>query len=211
MSNLKEQIVRCVHCGNRTSIEVCHRETACEEVFDEKGEGIAFMNNYFFLTRCKTCDSISLYVSCEADAEPENLNKATLLYPYSKSLGSSVPTTVMHDYEDAKKVEKISPGAFVVLIRKALERLCIDKNAKGYDLKDKLDNLAEKGLIPETLSRMSHAVRLLGNVGAHADEISITADEASIIHEFFIAIIEYVYIAPDKINSLTSRLSNKEI
>ncbi len=58
---------------------------------------------------------------------------------------------------------------------------------------------------------MTHAVRFFGNVGAHAAEISITADEASLIHEFFIAIIEYVYIAPDKINSLTSRLSNKEI
>lgn len=203
----KEQIARCPHCGNRTPLEIRHKETRQEELIDTDGDEVGVAEIYYFVTRCKTCDEIALFSNWEHDDDPEDLERCNLLYPTVKNFPDSVPEVIRLDYEEAKKVEKISPTAFAVLIRKALERLCIDKNGKGRDLAEKLESLSKDGLIPETLSKMTHALRTFGNIGAHAKKTSIEADDAVMLDDFFSAVIEYIYVAPNKINKLTEKLS----
>lgn len=161
---------------------------------------------YYFLVQCKTCEKVSLYSNWEVAADPYYLEEALCLYPKIEKISSSVPDIIRRSYNEAKKVEKISPAALVILIGKSLECLCEDKKAEGNNLKNKLDDLAKKGIIPKTLLKMGHSVRLLRNIGARPSDYDITPDEVKIISDFFVAVIEYVYVAPEKIKSLEEKL-----
>ena len=200
-----EQTITCPHCGNKTPQVVEYETTSTEKVSTLSGR-IFLVDYYYFLVQCKTCNGISLYISSEDAEDPYDLEDAYCLYPKTKAIPSNIPDVIRRSYSEAKKVEKISPAAFVVLIRKSLECLCEDKKAEGNNLKNKLNYLAKKGIIPETLLKMVHGVRLLGNIGAHPSDYDITEEEVGIIGDFFAAVIEYVYIAPEKIKNLEEKL-----
>ncbi len=206
----KEQIIICPHCGKKTPQESKHVVESTTDLIDKNGEFVGTADVYTILVQCKTCKEISLCGSGEWDDNPENLEEATLLYPQMKKLTEGIPEIIRKNYLEAKSIEKISPPAFVVLIRKALEYMCNNKGAKGKTLKEKLDHLAKEGIIPSTLSRMANALRFLGNIGAHAIDFEIGLDEIKIVDDFFVAIIEYVYIAPEKIEKLRERLLKKK-
>jgi len=205
----RKQIVDCPHCGNRTGVTVVARHTDCEKVFDKKGEFIDTFQMFYYLTECQTCSRVSLLGTWEVDDDPSDLSKAQLLYPATKKFSKSVPEEIRGTYNEAKKVINISPDAFSVLIRKALEYLCHNQGEKEYNLKKMLDKLVEKRIIPRNLAQMTEAIRLIGNIGAHASSSKISGNEAKVIDEFFVAIIEYVYIAPEKIRHLQDRLDRK--
>lgn len=200
-----EQTITCPHCGNKTSQIVKYETTSTEKV--STGDGQVFPTEiYYFLVQCKTCNKVSLYNNWELAPDPYDLEDALCLYPKIEKISSSVPDVIRRSYNEVKKVEKISPDAFVVLIGKSLECLCEDKKAEGSNLKNKLEDLAKKGIIPETLLKMGHGVRLLRNIGAHPSDYDITPEEVKIISDFFVAVIEYVYVAPEKIKNLEEKL-----
>lgn len=206
----KEQIIVCPHCGNKTPQEFKYVITKAEDLIDTNGEWAGAVDVYTVLTQCKTCKDSSLFGSSEFSDNPENLEEATLLYPQAKKLSDGVPEIIRKNYLEAKRIEKISPTSFVVLVRKALEYMCNDKSAEGKTLKEKLSYLAKKGVMPITLSKMASALRLLGNIGAHASDFEIDSNEVKTIDDFFIAIVEYVYIAPEKIKKFEQSLLKKK-
>lgn len=201
----QEQTTTCPHCGNKTPQVVKFEITSIEDVSFSDGS-IYPIKIYYFLVQCKTCKKVSLYSNWEVADDPYYLEDALCLYPKIKKISSSVPDVIRRSYNEAKRVENISPAAYVVLIRKSLECLCEDKKAKGNNLKNKLDNLTKEGIIPETLLKMGHSVRLLGNIGAHPSDYDIKPEEVKIISDFFVAVIEYVYVAPEKIKNLEEKL-----
>jgi len=111
-------------------------------------------------------------------------------------------------YEEAKKVKEVSPLAFSLLIRRALEQLCNDKNATGDNLKAKIKDLGTKKVIPEKLSDMADIIRDIGNTGAHAYKFDLNKYDMDVLDDFFIAVVEYVYLAPAKISKIRERLKN---
>jgi len=135
--------------------------------------------------------------------------KATLLYPAPRALGEAIPKEIRKSYEEARKVEKISPNAFAVLIRRSLELLCKDQKAKGNNLKEQIADLSERGIIPKPLVAMAETLRFIGNIGAHKIEVNIDLEETSAIDDFLVAMLEYVYVAPDKIKKLRDSISMK--
>ena len=201
----QEQTTTCQHCGNKTPQVFKFEITSIEDISLSDGS-IHPIKIYYFLVQCKTCEKVSLYSNWEVAADPYYLENALCLYPKIEKISSSVPDIIRQSYNEAKKVEKISPTAFVVLIGKSLECLCEDKKAEGNNLKNKLDDLAKKGIIPKTLLKMGHSVRLLRNIGAHPSDYDITPEEVKIISDFFVAVIEYVYVAPEKIKNLEEKL-----
>lgn len=200
-----EQTITCPHCGNKAPQVVEYETTSIERVSTGDGRALP-LKNYDFLVRCKTCNEVSLYRNWELAEDPYDLKDAYCLYPKIEVIPSIVPDIIRVSHNEAKKVEKISPTAFVVLIGKSLECLCEDKEAEGNNLKNKLEDLAKKGIIPKTLLKMGHGVRLLRNIGAHPSDYDITPEEVKIISDFFVAVIEYVYVAPEKIKSLEENL-----
>ena len=203
----KEQILVCPHCGNKASQEIKCTALGKEEIELDPGN-VTDAEIYTYFVQCKTCLETSIYTDWEYGTNPGNLAHATLLYPSVKKL-MGIPKAIQDSYAEAKRIQKISPIAFAVLIRKVLEYLCKDQNASGASLKQQLEDLADINIIPATLVRMTNALRYLGNLGAHSSEIKIGAEEAQIMDDFFVAVVEYVYVAPEKLRILNEKLKNK--
>jgi len=207
MSN--ESIVICPHCGNKTPHVIKAQTSSPEEVYDTHGEFVGEIENYYYLTECKTCKSICLFTDWEASDNPGNLTEATLLYPSKRKLGEAIPHEINKSYEEAKKVENISPNAFAVLIRRSLELLCRDQKAKGNNLKEQIADLSSRGVIPNTLVEMADTLRFMGNIGAHEIEFDFDKSEIHAIDDFLVAMLEFVYVAPNKIKNLRDSISKK--
>jgi hypothetical protein len=127
-------------------------------------------------------------------------------YPEPTELPSSVPSNVRAVYREASGVKRLAPNAFAVLLRRALESICEDRGVKHGVLARRLQMLAERGEIPPLLAEVSDVVRILGNVGAHASDVSVTPPDTWALDEFFRAIIEYVYVAPSKLEKYKVKL-----
>lgn len=205
-----EVILTCSYCGNKTPHVIKTEISSSEKIYDFNGESLGEMETYYYLTECKTCKGISLYGDWEASDDPGNLREAKLLYPAPRKLGEAIPKEIRKSYEEAKKIEKISPNAFAVLIRRSLELLCRDQKAKGNNLKEQIADLSERGLIPNTLVEMAETLRFMGNIGAHKIESNIDQTEISAIDDFLIAMLEYVYVAPHKIKKFKDSISKKK-
>ena len=96
------------------------------------------------------------------------------------------------------------------MIGRTLEAVCNHENAQGRNLAQKLNDLAQKDKIPNTLVEMAQQLRELRNLGAHEAEDEVTETDVPIIIDFVEAILEYLYVAPAKIEAVRTRLSNVE-
>ncbi len=77
-------------------------------------------------------------------------------------------------------------------------------------LADKLKSLADTGRIPQTLVDVALHLRQLGNLGAHFDEDEVTEKDVLIILDFVELLLEYLYVAPAKIEAVKKRLNKQK-
>ena len=118
-------------------------------------------------------------------------------------------TLVSKAYTSAKNVRFVDPNAFAVLAGRTLEFVCEHEQAQGKVLADKLKYLADSGRIPQILARMCQQLRMLRNLGAHANEDEVKQDDVPYILDFVTTILEYLYVAPTKVARLEERLARK--
>jgi hypothetical protein len=164
------------------------------------GDEIPFDATYF-IARCETCREILIYYS----STEEDFQLAELYWP-DIGLNKSVPKEVSHIYDEAIRIKHLAPNAFAVQIRRALEAICKDRGTRKHNLAQQLNELAEKGEIPKTLSEASDILRLIGNVGAHASETEVHPLQAIAIDQFFKAIVSYVYVSPAMIKEFKENM-----
>ena len=195
-----DPILLCQHCGNKTSHTLL--EKGCEkELIELEDIGEIEIEHFIWFVQCDNCSRHSLFSSLD-----DNEIDTTSLWPKEKRIDEIVPLVVKNAFEEATKVKKISKISFVILIRRALEILCKYESASGKDLYKKIQSLETKGIIPQTLSEMANLIRLLGNEGAHTSSLEIGDIEIDLLDEFFQALVEYVYIAPNKVNRLKNKI-----
>ena len=205
------EIFTCSHCGNRTDHKelIVHTQKVPLGVYTSQGEKIE-AENYILVFECPTCSGItvkSLY-SEEIDGSGEvNMDYVTTLYPSQKEFSDNMPKVLVKIYQEALRVKKISPTSFSLLIRKGLETLCEDQNATGKNLKKKLLFIFKKMELPKKFIEMIDSIRLVGNKSAHDINFEITTKQVESLDYFFLAIIEYVYVAPDKIAEIQKSLT----
>jgi len=83
-----------------------------------------------------------------------------------------------------------------MMIRKTLDLLCIDKGAKGGDLKDRIASLKLKVLISQELFEGMDGLRLLGNDAAHVESRTfddVGKEEIEVAIEFVKELVKAVY------------------
>lgn len=129
-----------------------------------------------------------------------------ILYPSGPEHIRGLPMKISKAYEASQKVKLIDSNAFAVLLGRVLELVCIDKNAVGNSLFERLKDIADRGIMPQQLADMAHALRQLRNIGAHADLGELTNAEVPILEDLSIAILEYVYSAPALVELVQSKL-----
>jgi hypothetical protein len=200
----------CPHCGNTTKHEVLYECSAPQTCYDSDGQLEKSLEGdvqlAYALLRCTTCRDVTLLSQLDF-ADWEN---PWLEYPSDYNLDPCVPAIVASNYREAKRVQTMSPNAFAVLVRRALEALCDDQGVSNGTLAARLKELADKGAIPGNLAEISSVLRELGNAGAHHTSQRVTVPLTWTMDQFFRVLIEYVYVAPHKLNSFQEELRNYE-
>lgn len=185
----------CGHCGNISHMQVI------DEVNDKVKS--VFIDNsidggmYYTILRCPACSEVNI-VSYYWDVrmQTDDEIKDNLIYPSSNNLPVGLPEEILNAYKAAEKVKSIDANAYVVLLRRLLEMVCIDKKAQGKSLALMLNDLAERNEIPEKLVKVAYGLKDFGNIGAHPEIGSLNQEEIPIAAALSSAILEYIYIAP---------------
>ena len=206
-------VAYCPHCGNRAPQRLIHSQHTSDIGYVTDGESTGEQMDIpviYFVASCETCNSVLLYQSVGNMLEDGEFAQADLVWPHSGELHYSVPSSVTTIYAEAVRIKNLAPNAFAVQIRRALEALCADRGAKRTTLQRRLKELADRGEIPATLAEVTDVLRILGNVGAHAANESIQPWQVYALDEFFRAIVEYVYVAPNKLKMFKNSLKKLE-
>ncbi len=203
------KIVRCPHCGNNT-VHVCRHREDFVEAIDETIEGEPIWDHcWWAILKCTTCSKLSLYKD-QWDEEQKKW-ESSLVYPISPSAPKEVPIKIREAFDESISVLQRAPSLAAVGIRKCLEGISNDQNAQGRTLAQRINFLSSNGVIPKTLTDMMDISRALGNVGAHFVESTITADEVKTLIEFTLAIFEYIYVAPAKVEAVRKSLEETKM
>ncbi len=206
----------CLHCGVVTILRI--RTEYIYAVNEEDYRGTKDINRIkWTLLQCPECleptllqaDQVTKREYPGGGSWKTTIEAIRALYPFEKQIPSSLPEPIGKMYAEAIKVKLLSPSSCAVLVRRTLEAVCQHENATGRTLANKLKNLADTGKIPQTLVDIALHLRQLGNLGAHFDvDDDVTIQDVSIILDFVELFLEYLYIAPAKIQAVKDRLNN---
>lgn len=216
------QVMKCDHCNK-------------EAVFYERGKGtqgglnefdtLEYVDHILTTWRALECSVCSRPILEETHTTYEiefvgdqgtifpTLAKSSILYPSARTPISltNVPKAIEKEYKFALKYQNNDPNACVVYIGRALDEVCNYEKIKDGRLIERLNQLIKLKNLPEPLATMSHQIRLIRNMGAHADgKHEINEEDVPIILDFLEAILEYLYVAPAKIEALRTRLEARK-
>jgi hypothetical protein len=202
------RVAHCPHCGNESTHRLIHKQLYLEKTFSAKdGSERRPAPWSTFVVICETCQQVLLYDNPGNHLGEKDFHLCSLIYPKSGLLHHSVPERIRKIYTEASSIKQRSPNGYAVLIRRAVEAMCDDRNAKkSNNLKVRLDDLRDKEKIPPDLAEDTHILRILGAIGAHEKEVLIHPTQVHLIDGFFKALIEYLYVAPSKIREFKDRL-----
>lgn len=201
-------VAYCPHCGNRAPQQLVHVQRFLAYGFSKDGtrDEHGYFSTYF-VAKCETCGEILLYLDEFDDIEEKFFIQAYLVWPDKRELHPSVPKKVRDCYEEAARIRQIAPNAFAGQIRRALEAICDDKGIAKAKLIEMIEELGNCGLIPPTLVEISHILRGQGNIGSHADSESVKPGDVPILDDFFRLIVDYAYVAPNKLEEFRKKLN----
>jgi hypothetical protein len=197
-------VMICRHCGNKTVFEKCGAYSY--EYHLPSGYEVEVTE--FVLLKCISCSmpTIQQHTLYAGLLYREWPTVTDILYPSAKTPLTNLPPIIENRYQAALKVRNIEPSACAVLIGRTLEAVCKHEKAEGKTLADKIDNLLRSNRIPKPLAEMAGQIRQIRNLGAHEAEDEVTEEDVPIILDFLEVILEYLYVAPAKIEALRTRL-----
>lgn len=208
MGEQKYIIEECRFCGNKTKLDIVASYVDSEEVtyYDEMNgveleEWISDTN--WMIVKCCVCNNISI----GTDYIDKNLARYdqsyfSIIYPQKTYSSYHMPKEIYKAYEVALKARHLDPALCLLSLRRTLEIICKQQGETSGSLIKKVENLANKGVLPNVLKDASDIVRNLGNAAAHGDNVKFSKTEVSQMIKFVETIIEYIYILPEKIQKL---------
>ena len=143
----------------------------------------------------------------------EGYGQPVVIFPSDRSqLDGSVPANICASYWEAHAC--FQSGAYTaaaIMCRRTLEGICFGFEAKGRNLKDKLIDLKERGIIESRLYEWAdHVLRALGNDAAHDITVTVSRQDADDALEFTKAIIQYLYMFEAAFKRFKERRENEE-
>ena len=127
----------------------------------------------------------------------------------------SIPAEIADDYKEAVKCFDI--GAFkasVVMSRRVIQSSALERGIERGKLRDQIDKLNARELIPDSMSEWAHEIRLTGNIGAHPDEDflqDVTRKDAEELVKFVEEYLNYVYVMPARVKAQRRRQEKKKV
>lgn len=119
---------------------------------------------------------------------------------------SNIPDQIVNTFKEA--ITYHSERCFVasgIMVRRTLEELCEERGVTGKNLKERVQALQEKLVIPQELLDAMDELRLLGNDAAHIESKeydNIGNDEIEAVIELTKEILKAIYQMQDLVNKL---------
>jgi len=196
----ESQIMICKQCGNKTSLT--NEFYFAEETVAYSGDGDPHIfETYYMVLLCPSCNRHSLIYTIEFNDDSDDWKTWDSIYPKEITYPQYIPQDILKLVKEADRIKYISPEAYVILIRKVLELICLKFNAKGKTLYNKLQNLSSRQTLPPTVSDISGLLKDIGNIGAHADN-KISEQYIYAVSDFIEFIIHYLFTVPERIKML---------
>jgi hypothetical protein len=148
----------------------------------------------YALLQCKRCEGVTLqardFRGYGLDEDPPSV-----LYPAGKRLHWEIPEALRRELAEAEACFRAaSYAATLVMVRRVLEGVCIENRISERTLAVSLERLQEAQLIDATIAEWVHALRILGNEGAHYTGNRVERDDAEDAIQFAEALLEHVYV-----------------
>ena len=118
------------------------------------------------------------------------------------------PETVGRHWLQARRsIQGENWDAAAVMARSALQAALRDRQANGRNLRQEINDLADKGVLPPIMKDWSNHVRELGNDSAHPepDQEPTNPQDAHDIVGFLDFLLEYLYSLPHQIEQYRKR------
>lgn len=160
------------------------------------------------LSKCLKCNQPFLTQEDFHHIEEHSVGSdAIQLYPFTDNIAlKNAPEIVIRPYKEALKCYRAQAyEPCVMMCRKGIEAICVDKGENKGDLYSRLKKLRDKKNLEETFYTWANELRLIGNDGAHSHDIIITQQDAKDSLDFFDALITYLYHLVDNYNKLRAR------
>lgn len=139
------------------------------EIFNEMSR-ICFFQAVHFAWACKEIGGL---MENNKESHPLSLLKTWNIYPSSsyKSFPDHVPAKIKKDYQEAHQIKEISPNASATLARRCLQGMIRDFwKIEENNLYQAIEALRKEDKVDEKTLKAIHAVRDLGNIGAHMEK-----------------------------------------
>jgi hypothetical protein len=209
----------CPICGTHTDAEIKGRFECKENKYIKLPT--SEMQVYNFFLRCTRCSGALLLMwSYGDDHHMRGISAGKIVFPFYtdafeiESLNIEVIPKAI--YEDIKQAElSFYSGAYLgsgLLYRRACQNICRDKECKGKNLVEEINDLNIKGIITKDMAEMAHSIRIIGNEIAHSNPstpLLITRDDIRICHEFIKQLLQVIYINPYKANKIKESLKKR--
>lgn len=192
-------VVTCGHCYNISGMEILG--SVNDLTIENQPENYHYIEygTIYDILKCPACKKNNIlsyewasYMEDQEDFEPTY----SLVYPSADNIPAGLPENIEKAYIAAEQIKNIDPNSYAVLSRRLLEMVCLNRNATGKSLYDKLKDLSAKGEIPEKLVGVTMGLKNFGNIGAHAGLGELSAKEIPIVNALTLAVLEYIYSAP---------------
>lgn len=202
--NIEREMKFCTQCNSIVETEVIykyHIEEHCNE--DLQGGGLLVK-----LSSCLRCKNPFLSEIDYSYIEEHYWESSNVqLYPNTENEAiKNCPRIVINPYQEALKCHRAHAyEACVIMCRKGIEAICMDKGELNGNLANKLLGLKNKQILDETLYSWANELRLIGNDGAHSHDQIVTQQDAKDSIDFFDALITYLYHLVNQYNQLINR------
>lgn len=163
-------------------------------------------NTNWVLYKCPVCNRPILV----GDYTCQSYSESQIVYPSMNVNYEGVPKKIETALESAIKTKQIDKAICLLALRRTLEMICVDKQAVGHTLEDKIQYLIEEKVLPEMLIDACWIIRQNGNSAAHGDNVNFFDYEVDECIEYMITIVNYLYSMPIRLKSLKNRIEGRK-
>ena len=161
------------------------------------------------LVQCDNCHEASVQRRLDW-GDGFDVDDPWIVYPERRSLSRAVPEPLRHEFEEAQTCFAAKAyKATVVMVRRVLEGTCKENNVQERVLAKSLQRLKEQGLIDTTIAEWAHALRVLGNEGAHYTGRQVPRDDAEDALAFAEALLDHIYVLRKRFEKFAKRRESR--
>ncbi|QIO06639.1 DUF4145 domain-containing protein [Acinetobacter shaoyimingii] len=215
---LDQKSFKCPHCGAFAHMKW---ENLFFTIHDEQGNEHNIQTRVH-QARCASCEKeniwynnreVSGWLALHGIPRPSNDSELLRLFPINEISNTDIPEylpDMPHDvqelYKEAALIFELSPRSGAALIRLALERLCEHLGVRKKNIKESIEELAKKQIIPLRVAQAADNIRLIGNANVHSGIIGdeVLEDINPAIFTYINLIVDYAITKPKEIDEINA-------